>query len=37
MKEAAGTWLKGHGVWKLNLMIREGNGQAQGFYEMLGC
>lgn len=33
---AAETWLSARGVWKLNLMIRDGNEQVQGFYEALG-
>lgn len=28
-------WLQGRGVWKINLMIREGNNDVQGFYESL--
>ena len=33
---AAEAWLRAHGVWKLNLMIRDGNEQVRGFYEALG-
>lgn len=32
----AEAWLEARGVWKLNLMIREGNEKVQGFYEALG-
>lgn len=34
--EAAEDWLKARGVWKLNLMVRETNLAAKGFYEGLG-
>lgn len=34
--EAAEVWLHGRGIWKLNLMIREGNEKVRGFYEALG-
>tara|TARA_R110000868_G_scaffold63367_1_gene191350 strand:- start:825 stop:1307 length:483 start_codon:yes stop_codon:yes gene_type:complete len=33
---AAEDWLKARGVWKLNLMVRETNLAALGFYEGLG-
>lgn len=29
-------WLKGRGVWKVNLMIREENEQARKFYQAIG-
>jgi len=29
------NWLRERGVWKINLMIREGNDVVQGFYESL--
>jgi len=29
------SWLRGSGVWKINLMIRDGNDKVQGFYESL--
>jgi len=32
----AETWLKEQGVWKINLMIRDGNDQARGFYSAIG-
>lgn len=34
--DIAQAWLVSKGAWKLNLMIREGNEKAQGFYEALG-
>jgi ribosomal protein S18 acetylase RimI-like enzyme len=34
--EAAETWLSERGVWKVNLMVREDNAEACGFYEKLG-
>ena len=34
--QAAQDWLVARGMWKLNLMIRAGNDQVQGFYEALG-
>ncbi|MGI9383560.1 MAG: GNAT family N-acetyltransferase, partial [Methyloligellaceae bacterium] len=34
--EAAETWLRARGVWKLNLMVRAENEQAVSFYEALG-
>lgn len=30
------NWLKQRGVWKVNLLIRQENADAQGFYEQLG-
>ena len=33
---AAEDWLRRHGVWKLNLLVREGNDAAVGFYRALG-
>ncbi len=33
---AAEDWLFSRGVWKLNLLVREGNEAALGFYEALG-
>ena len=33
---AAESWLRDRGVWKLNLMIRDGNEKVRGFYEALG-
>lgn len=30
------SWLAGHGVWKINLMIRDDNEKVLGFYEELG-
>ena len=34
---AAGErWLKAQGVWKVNLLVREDNAEARGFYERLG-
>ena len=32
----AEAWLTGHGVRKVNLIIRDGNAAVQGFYERLG-
>lgn len=34
--KAAEEWLSERGVWKLNLLIREGNEAVQGFYAALG-
>jgi ribosomal protein S18 acetylase RimI-like enzyme len=34
--DAAETYLKKFGVWKINLMIREGNEAALGFYRAIG-
>lgn len=36
MMDAAEAWLRKHGVWKLNLMVRETNAKVHGFYEALG-
>lgn len=33
---AAEAWLKARGVWKVNLMVRQGNETALGFYHGLG-
>jgi hypothetical protein len=33
---AAEDWLRARGVWKINILIREGNGAVRGFYESLG-
>jgi ribosomal protein S18 acetylase RimI-like enzyme len=33
---AAEDWLRKHGVWKINLMVREENRDVGGFYESLG-
>ncbi|VAW00074.1 GCN5-related N-acetyltransferase [hydrothermal vent metagenome] len=33
---AAEEWLRERDVWKLNLLIREGNEKVQAFYESLG-
>ncbi len=33
---AAENWLTDRGVWKMNLLIREGNEKVQSFYEALG-
>jgi ribosomal protein S18 acetylase RimI-like enzyme len=33
---AAEEWLSEHGVWKANILIRNDNEQARGFYEKLG-
>lgn len=34
--QAAEGWLKEHGVWKLNLLVRAENDKVRGFYESLG-
>ena len=34
--EAAEDWLRRRGVWKLNLLVREGNDAVVGFYRALG-
>ena len=34
--EAAERWLAEQGVWKVQLLIRFGNQEAEGFYEKLG-
>ena len=36
MMKAAEDWLVGHGVWKLNLLVRRDNAPVLGFYEALG-
>jgi ribosomal protein S18 acetylase RimI-like enzyme len=36
LMQAAEDWLKSHGVWKINIMIREDNLDAIGFYKALG-
>ena len=36
MMVAAEDWLRVRGVWKLQLMVREDNLDARGFYERLG-
>jgi ribosomal protein S18 acetylase RimI-like enzyme len=36
MMEAAEAWLKVRGIWKMQLLIREDNADARGFYERLG-
>jgi ribosomal protein S18 acetylase RimI-like enzyme len=33
---AAESWLSERGVWKVNLMVRDDNATARGFYEKLG-
>jgi len=33
---AAEEWLRERDVWKMNLLIRQGNEQVQAFYESLG-
>jgi ribosomal protein S18 acetylase RimI-like enzyme len=33
---AAETWLSERGVWKINLVVRDDNTKARGFYEKLG-
>ena len=33
---AAEAWLRGRGVWKVQLLVREDNARARGFYERLG-
>ncbi len=35
-RAAAEVWLHAHGVWKVNLMVRNSNSAALGFYERLG-
>ena len=34
--EAAVDWLRRHGVWKINLLVRGDNAQVQGYYQALG-
>ena len=36
MMDAAEAWLRARGVWKVQLLIRAGNLDAQAFYERLG-
>ncbi|MGI9407990.1 MAG: GNAT family acetyltransferase [Hyphomicrobiaceae bacterium] len=36
MMAAAEDWCKARGVWKMNLMVRDDNTAALGFYEKLG-
>jgi ribosomal protein S18 acetylase RimI-like enzyme len=36
MMQAVEDWLRGRGVWKLNLMVRDGNDAVAGFYDALG-
>jgi ribosomal protein S18 acetylase RimI-like enzyme len=36
LMDAAENWLKQQGVWKINIMIREDNLGAIGFYQSLG-
>lgn len=36
MMDAAETWLRARGVWKMQLLVRDDNAQAAGFYEQLG-
>ncbi len=34
--QAAESWLKERGIWKLNLLVRAENDKVRGFYESLG-
>ena len=34
--KAAEDWLLDRGVWKMNLLVRDDNSDAQGFYKSLG-
>ena len=34
--EAAESWLKSRGVWKVNLLVRSENAKVLGFYQALG-
>lgn len=34
--QAAESWLKSRGVWKVQLLVREGNERVRQFYEHLG-
>ncbi len=34
--EAAEIWLKQRGIWKVNLLVRQGNEKVLGFYNELG-
>jgi ribosomal protein S18 acetylase RimI-like enzyme len=36
MMDAVETWARGRGMPKLELMVREGNAPAEGFYEAIG-
>jgi len=36
MMQAAENWMRKQGVWKINLLVRQGNQSALGFYEALG-
>lgn len=36
MMEATEDWLRGRGIWKLQLLVRGDNASAKGFYEQLG-
>lgn len=36
MMQEAESWLRDHGAVKLNLMVRDGNAEALGFYRQLG-
>ena len=36
LMSAAEDWLRAHGVWKINLLVRDGNAATLGFYEALG-
>ena len=36
LMRAAEDWLRTHGVWKLNLLVRESNAAVLGFYAALG-
>jgi ribosomal protein S18 acetylase RimI-like enzyme len=36
MMDAAEGWLAARGVWKVQLLVREENAAAKGFYEALG-
>lgn len=33
---AAESWLRGRGVWKINILVRSENEAVRGFYETLG-
>jgi ribosomal protein S18 acetylase RimI-like enzyme len=34
--QAAEAWLRAHGIWSINILVRNGNAKVQGFYEALG-
>jgi ribosomal protein S18 acetylase RimI-like enzyme len=36
MMAAAEAWLKARGIWRMQLLVREDNTAAKGFYERLG-